>query len=580
MLNSIETDVSRYMISEDSKDLFHNISLFSKNMLLKSCDAFDDAETDISKWWGDMYLKYCNSRLSLEDVETMLVFIHNYNARIRELIDGLKVSNETDNRSEESIRFLLKCFGLYKDQNYSQSVLYILMKACLNWLSENDKAALMEIQNMQDYEYQISAYILLKILTVKNNEDTYKLNIPYAEVEVAGGNTNIPTVILDKFLEFREQDVLGELPEERTFFDKVLSDSGDADKPAFIQAKISDIKGALVSLINKESIFTFVPKAYNSDMTEKLSASNSEMSIVMNGSHIPLFDLCIRQDNITTILSAIESTYNIPFEDMRDEFGWEFPGSATKDISTRSVDNISIIRLCILYKELNPKYRDAIDAESVELALNSYSAFSSDNDNDWSNMDKGSWNMRDFVNQLNSGSGYTCAMNTSAGDFDRNIEKNLLLDDFLTVGFGQTIPYYYDKDEKKAHLYINGWKDPISRDETPSINTEFYYRKLKKYYVTIEDYSLSKIGTIENETIIYLNEDPNKKISIVSIDQNNDNIIDIIFKVNMSTNSALKGSYYFEKLKDNTSSGPTIDGIIFKHIGNTYYTSLESLCKD
>ena len=88
-MNSVETDVSNYTVPSDTMNQFQNITTFVKNATLKNCKLSETNETDISKWFGDMLVKYCETGLTENDICNLLSFVRDYNGYLDKKKDDI-----------------------------------------------------------------------------------------------------------------------------------------------------------------------------------------------------------------------------------------------------------------------------------------------------------------------------------------------------------------------------------------------------------------------------------------------------------------------------------------------------------
>lgn len=278
-----ELNVSDYKMPEDSSDLFANLSIFSKNLVLKDTKVFESEETDISRWFGNMMLKYYRGQLKKEDVEHVLRFVSEYN---RKMADILGYSNSTDNNlfpneTNKSIA-RLKVFGLYKTQNIKDSIAYNIL---VNKIYSNCK------EKGKSKEEFLNAIDLTNVNSIINQELTHLIN-QYSP-GITEINFNKPTSMLTGL---------------------ILNDDA--------------IKNIFNCVLLKEFFEIYQSDKGEIHTSEKYNASELEKSIVNNGSSICAFDFAIKP-------------------------------TTTSDLK----------RIIVVYKELNPLYRNILKSDLTEVAF-------------------------------------------------------------------------------------------------------------------------------------------------------------------------------------------------------------------
>ena len=88
---SVETNLSKYQVPEDTAKQFDAISNFAKNMVIKDSKFYDSinegCETELSSAFGKLLIKYYESELSDNDILQLLNLIVSYNKTISEAIE-------------------------------------------------------------------------------------------------------------------------------------------------------------------------------------------------------------------------------------------------------------------------------------------------------------------------------------------------------------------------------------------------------------------------------------------------------------------------------------------------------------
>lgn len=154
MATTVEQNVSNYKVDDATMDQFQNITTFVKNMVVKDSKLYDEAETQISRWFGSLLLKYVDKGLTEDEARQILNFVDLYNKKIDEM--------------SPDIIFKLKCWGMYsgykkkeledgsfvfdydtkETQDYNSSLLYLATLSLITLIPE-----------LVDYQNEVSAFI-------------------------------------------------------------------------------------------------------------------------------------------------------------------------------------------------------------------------------------------------------------------------------------------------------------------------------------------------------------------------------------------------------------------------------------
>ena len=155
-MNSVESNVTDYLVPSDTKDQFQNIVTFLTNATLKDTKILENSETDISKWLGNLLIKYCENGLSEDDVKNLMTFVKVYNLKLEETRD--KISEDSDSNKDYitvSKKYYTFFNGMYKELGTYD------IKKIVNWYIK---------KNNYDYvQITTNKYVI-------NDDNTLKLN--------------------------------------------------------------------------------------------------------------------------------------------------------------------------------------------------------------------------------------------------------------------------------------------------------------------------------------------------------------------------------------------------------------------
>lgn len=302
-----------YLIDDQTVDQFQNITTFVKNMTIKDSKKYDSAETSISKWFGDMLIKYVERELDDDDIKNLINFVELYNSNVDTLFD-------------ENDDYRKKVFGLYKTQDFNSSIINLIYLGFYNSLSDNKLKS-----DAETSRNKINYLIYNRIYYIIYNRirDKYKIN---------------PDVNLDDKINLNDKN-------NNLNFQTFEIDITDIESlTSYLNSKSKDINSLINTFIAKEKIIKRTFESYNNEeIKEKKKASEFEKSLIGNGEYITFFDIRTKQAiNLTDVQKR----------------------SALRVLSSDNGNTGVIYQYLILYKELNPEYRDVLDSLNVELNLN------------------------------------------------------------------------------------------------------------------------------------------------------------------------------------------------------------------
>lgn len=409
MANSSESNVKNYLISDDTTEQFNNIATFAKNMELKNSKYYEEGENALSRWFGDMLLKYYNYGLTIEETADLLRFVSAYNNAVSSVLTN-----------EEAI---LKLLGLHKNQKYEESVVYYLVKK------------LQYDYNPEDNKIFTDAETIITIAVLKKLEN-------YLKKSLKKSDTNIPEYFFDNngvkntavsIIDFKDGDKIYDKDENEYTFngsgckfkDSAETDVGlaqpltdDSDDSNTTKTESDSPNETIINTIricglyvpftctntNSSYKFTFSIKESNSadldfkfntnfsfnfdsyvnlmkkkeeiqihtesvtDVKTKLKASELEKSMAEQGELLNVFDFRFSDSDIVSLKGQFNTT-----------------DTQTYSVRARSNQDGAVLELItgncihILYKELNPRYRELLNSEIVESVLAVTTSSNSDN---------------------------------------------------------------------------------------------------------------------------------------------------------------------------------------------------------
>lgn len=306
----------KYLVDNATADQFQNITTFVKNMVIKDSLLYENAETDISRWFGEMLLKYYNSELSIEEIKNLFTFVYKYNESVKEQL--------------EKTEGLLKAYGLYKTQDFNKSILNIIIESIIS-----DGDAILKKENNEESIFsdkeKLKSYIFLNYFknefTDLNKND---LNFNYNEEQEQFKNLSI----------------------------KINNDT------------ISNLKIAFKEKEYIHIIFKALSRKVKSSIFEKNKANEFEKTMAANGNPLLYFNLKTSQD---TNFFKDEKDFN-NFNQLIKAINVEgktsiinFTNKTDNNISLFSEESKNVIEMVIFYKELNPEYRAVLDSTNIEL---------------------------------------------------------------------------------------------------------------------------------------------------------------------------------------------------------------------
>lgn len=159
MATTAELNTQNYRVDDATMDQFQNITTFVKNMTVKDSKYYEETETYYSKWLGNLLLKYVDIGLTEAEAADLYEFVNSYNNSVETLFDENSNENKSIKNSINQFQInMLQLLGLYKDQDYENSLLNILVLYYLKYE-----------KNLNNYKNEISAYFFRELFI---NEET------------------------------------------------------------------------------------------------------------------------------------------------------------------------------------------------------------------------------------------------------------------------------------------------------------------------------------------------------------------------------------------------------------------------
>ena len=342
MANSFSANITElnelYKVPESVADRFQNIMVFAKNMVLKDSLYFEESEDAVSREFGNLLLKYYDSQLTNDDIFKLLSLVRAYNNGVDDLYGNEEKKPLT---LAQKVFRAKNLYGLYdlpnaneeallnikidKLESYTSSYLYLLAVELNKYYNKVVKPADEEtkkgsgkytyIESSKNDEYNIKNITTALYRRVITNGRIYTSDtvasaaavILSEDGELYWSDTNITSVIEDEFRSIMFEDEL--LQSKKILFKK------------------------------NDSVTVF---------NNKRSASLNEKTFAENGELLNFFDLKIKFTESDSRISLY-----------KDEF---FNISGSNNMG----DNLGILNIQILYKELNPRYRALLFADNVE----------------------------------------------------------------------------------------------------------------------------------------------------------------------------------------------------------------------
>lgn len=306
--DSLEKRLNSYAIPDALMDRFHNIMNFSKNMTLKDSKFYYRTENPISEKLSSYLLKYFSAGLLDNEIIDLLKTCLNYNKTI-------------DSRYDYSNLQIIfsEIYGLkYKVDNYETD-----LQLNKNWEESREKI-------MTDISYETSFIKLLYDDII----ETTKLEIDENNFFDRSINTISKKELL---INERSQNIFP--TEEMT----------EELKDYFSTTKLLDLYNLEKALLNSKKIQIFKKVVDESEIkNNKRSASSVEKGLAEAGEHLIFFDLKINKINIDEEDRVLIKDY-------------------LQESNSANTNSSLILQFQLLYKELNPLYRNLLNSDMIDL---------------------------------------------------------------------------------------------------------------------------------------------------------------------------------------------------------------------
>lgn len=237
----MEDITNKYLINSDSYEMFDNISRFVKNATLKDSKKFYNAENDLSKFFGNMLIKYYTVGLTIADITKIIEYSEAYNKSV----------DETFSSIDNVLKYIFGIIRNGKAEDYKEAGIIkestFFYKFCKYLASASNTP--------EDFMIPVYTYIYRYIYAIINNIKDEEIN-------------NI-TVDISDIKEFFN-------PTESTT--KKLTPDNQKDLGDYIKL-----------LKNKEKIY--INRIENPGTKSKSAASAIEMTHAENGDFMTFFDI-------------------------------------------------------------------------------------------------------------------------------------------------------------------------------------------------------------------------------------------------------------------------------------------------
>lgn len=401
MTKSSTIDTKKYFLEAGSVTEFNNLYNFLKNSTVKDSEFLDSADTAASLFFKSLLEKYYKEGLNKDDITNLLIFLKSYNQVVNQEFYKYslkKVFGIEKQISENSIfnnlkkkydKFILNSISKYKEYREDNSVFIDILETEYDPTNFVIFAGIfLFYRNKFPLELLLDVFKEIKIVKTPVNENLgnqyfiYEIEFKISDVKesvyfeykttINVIDKNIPPKTDKDYLDCIEslaEDALGYFNGSGKFIDGNYVENAITDNSLnqllfnelFYQGregKASSCERIYNIVLKKEEILCIFNKP-RSKGNFKNSVSDLEMLWTSNNAPISFIDL-----------------KNIPLGDLT---------SVENFLSKTGLDSSYISNYCfnvntsgngdyytditILYKELNPLYREILNSESIELTF-------------------------------------------------------------------------------------------------------------------------------------------------------------------------------------------------------------------
>lgn len=422
----------KYSMTEDSLSRFNHIVEFALNCVSKDTAGLDKGETDLSREFSRILLKYYDKSLDVNDVYLLLYIIMTYNKKVDELIQEnpmvtiFGLDNEYKQKADYFNILVDVIYNKYsnrtdKDLNTRESIEYLVFKMLLNVLqiatdyTPSEKIEMQQIGEPTEINktYYESTTKTNYIMYYKKGSDYHKINLAHLydyytltrnSTIPSNSNEYIPNLITKKYV---PTIVSSESSESYVCYyynnkeyvrinNMFLTYNAEAIKINNTEVKSSDTLLSILGYDDIDALFNDIFKENDGEYKIKLSNNRpsdyvtamTNKSKIRYSFNIPTSSnigdtATIAEHNLVHNRALISSfniiNFPIPAEQAQlfdTTFGDEKLPNYQNLIDPEAlrlrendVNDDKYISFGVLYKELNPEYRKIMHSDIVDLAV-------------------------------------------------------------------------------------------------------------------------------------------------------------------------------------------------------------------
>lgn len=388
-----------YAINEKYRTKFNNAVNFYLRSTVKHSEELDREDTDYSKEFARLLVKYYEEALTETDVLELLMIAKKYNDSIDEYIKENKIDILLESSYFNKIKDKFK--EVYESSDFKNDS-YILGDDYFDYLTFKYLADSLKLtvepknvstnNNVVINPYELDGQGEISRYYIKKGENEYELVNIATEYNKTIGTIEYKYKDYSKnyskeFINYTYTYEINFEPDgafntlyiyknndytsaEKYLHKKqnILTNADEKLEKSLIKAVADGISQGMYSVYGPNDylsiisnqlkiIYKVIHSTSTSSAESKLSASNDEIIEANNGAPLAYFNL--------VNVSVSEEDYNI----MKDYFPEATTEVSSNNNNSRLDSNMKTMSIGIIYKELNPAYRELENSDLVELGL-------------------------------------------------------------------------------------------------------------------------------------------------------------------------------------------------------------------